>query len=212
MKKRYQFLCAALCGLFAVGVAACGKTPDTGTVNVYGGGETFAFSKWQGDGLTYTITEEEQGVSVQYAKLSSTAQNYPLLSEVSCNDPFTYVNFELSGTTDKEVVITMGDGVIAEAMIGEQHVFLSDKPTIYTFKLKNKLALTALSDIYLNVDPGAFGLAAAGTLRIHRSWFSDTVPEGSTYDGSKPQKNYVLRAGQPGRAATAGSWIPPGRT
>lgn len=197
MNKVVKGVALTLCLFCMAGIfAACGeKEEDTGLVNEYRGGETFEFGKWQGNELVYKISESEEGTAVSYAKLSSDTRTYSLISEIDCAESFRYVNFEVSGTVNKEVSVTLGDDMVSDCFIGEQRFFLTENKTVYTYKLKNRVALPALSDIYLNVDPSSYGINAQGEINIHRSWFSDEVPEGAVYEDESSLKTYQFASG-----------------
>lgn len=177
MRNILKGVALALCFALAVGAfGACKKEKTDGLVNVYDGGDVFEFGKWQGDEIVYKISETDGGTSVNYAKLSSDTKAYPLIAEVQCGRSFRFVNFEVSGTENKEVSVKLGNDTVSAAFIGEQRFFLTEKKTIYTYKLKNRVALPALEDIYLNADPSSFGLNAQGKIDIHRAWFPTRCP------------------------------------
>lgn len=196
MRNILKGVALALCFALAVGAfGACKKEKTDGLVNVYDGGDVFEFGKWQGDEIVYKISETDGGTSVNYAKLSSDTKAYPLFAEVQCGRSFRFVNFEVSGTENKEVSVKLGNDTVSAAFIGEQRFFLTEKKTIYTYKLKNRVALPALEDIYLNADPSSFGLNAQGKIDIHRAWFSDEVPDGAVYEDAASLKNYQFVSG-----------------
>lgn len=196
MRNILKGVALALCFALAVGAfGACKKEKTDGLVNVYDGGDVFEFGKWQGDEIVYKISETDGGTSVNYAKLSSDTKAYPLIAGSTMRKEFRFVNFEVSGTENKEVSVKLGNDTVSAAFIGEQRFFLTEKKTIYTYKLKNRVALPALEDIYLNADPSSFGLNAQGKIDIHRAWFSDEVPDGAVYEDAASLKNYQFVSG-----------------
>lgn len=197
MKKLFRAVCVALSVIAVFSMAACkeDEQANTGNVNVYTEGDTFEFAKWQGQDLVYTVSETENGTHAEYTKLMSDSGDLAMIATISCDRPFAYVNFEVSGTADKEVIVSVGDSVIALGTIGEQHFFLTETKTIYTFKFTNKLALVGATDVYMNVDPGNTGLEAKGSIDIYRSWFSDEIPEGAVYEDPSTLRQYTFAQG-----------------
>lgn len=197
----------AVCVIFG-GLAACGdgdkgSDSESGTssevsenVNIYGGEGDFVFSKWQAqsDSVYTEITEKEDGSTfLRWVKSASQDNMCGIFSEVrDLTDAFRYVNITVSGIEGKTLMLRLGDSTVSSLVVGtDKIVEISEDTKTFSYEISadNAWMLNSVKEVYLIAEPGQNAASNVGTMTVHKSWFSETLPEGATVAKASPWTN-----------------------
>lgn len=210
MSKKILLSAAALfaaCAIFG-GFAACGggntesdsepvtSSEENENVNIYGGEGDFVFSKWQAqsDSVYTEITEKDDGSTfLRWVKSASQDNMCGIFSEVrNLPDSFRYVNVTVSGLEGKTMMLRLGDATVSSLVLGaDKIVEISEDTKTFSYEISadNAWMLNSIKEIYLVAEPGQNAASNVGTMTLHKSWFSETLPGGATVAKASPWAN-----------------------
>lgn len=207
MKKKTWLiaLTAALATTLCLGFAGCqqgdpnddgggGKTDEF--LNVYDGSGDFEISKWQAQSTSvYTeVTQGEDGSTfLRWVKAASQDTMTGVYAEVSgMVSSFGYLNITVSGTEGKTLMLRLGDSTSSSLLLGADKVVeVGGEAVTYSYEINtaNNWMLDTVKEVYLIAEPGQNGASNVGTMTVHKTWFSETLPEGSIVTQSSPWKS-----------------------
>ena len=210
MSKRLLLSATALfvaCAIFG-GLAACGggntgsdsgsgtSSEENENVNIYGGEGDFVFSKWQAqsDSVYTEITKNEDGSTfLRWVKSASQDNMCGIFSEVgNLPDSFRYVNVTVSGIEGKTMMLRLGDSTVSSLVLGaDKIVEVSEDTQTFSYEISadNAWMLNSVKEVYLIAEPGQNSASNVGTMTVHKSWFSEALPEGATVAKASPWAN-----------------------